>query len=118
MLRNKTIEEQINSPHGIRRYLVPWGIYIDGARAMLLMLREHLLLEEPHSGVARKVTADDKVINKAIIDLILSSKDKTDLFLMGEYEIRLTDHEKDKKGKLIKCRAYFAKKTAVYQEIN
>ena len=113
----KTMQDQIDEPGGLRKYIVPWGIYIDGARAMLLKLREHLLLEEPHQGDARKVTKDDKIINKAIIDLILSSKDNIDRFLMGEYEIRLTDHEKDKKGKLVKCRAYFAKRVITYQEV-
>lgn len=113
----KTIQDQINEPNGLRRHLIPWGIYIDGARNMLLKLRDHQLLEEPHTGSARKVTNDDKVINKAIIDLILSSKDNIDRFLTEQYEIRLTDHEKDKKGKLIKCRAFFAERKITYTEV-
>lgn len=84
---------------------------------MLLKLRDHFLLEEPHPGDAKKVTANDKVINKATIDLILSSKSNTDRFLMEQFEIHLTDHEKDKKGRLTKCRAYFAKKVTTYEEI-
>lgn len=99
------------------RNLQIWAWYIRGAREMLLRLREHFLCEEPHPHEARKVTAEDKVINKAILDLILSSKESVDRFLMEEYEIRLTDHQRDKKGKLIKCRAYFARKVIKYEEI-
>lgn len=36
---------------------------------------------------------------------------------MEGYEIRFTDHERNKKGKLINCRAYFAKKVIKYEEI-
>lgn len=61
--------------------------------------------------------AEDKVITKAILDLIMSSKENVDRFLMEQYEIRLTDHERDKKGKLVKCRAYFARKVVKYEEI-
>ena len=99
------------------RNLRIWSWYMRGARMMLLRLREHLLTDEPHPNGAKKVTADDKVINKAILDLILSSKENIDRFLMEQYDIRLTDHEKDKKGKLVKCRAYFAKKVVKYEEI-
>lgn len=99
------------------RKLQIWAWYVKGAREMLLRLREHFLCEEPHPGDARKVTAEDKVINKAVLDLIMSSKENVDRFLMEEYEIHVTDHERDKKGKLIKCRAYFAKKVVRYEEI-
>lgn len=112
----KTIQDQINEPDGLRRHLIPWGIYIDGARDMLLKLRDHLLLEEPHQS--SKVKAEDKIYNKAIIDMIMSSKDNIDRFLSQDYdEIRFTDHQRDKKGKLTKCRAYFAKRVTTYNEI-
>lgn len=112
----QTIQDQINKPYGLRQHLIPWGIYIDGAREMLLRLRDHLLLEEPHQN--GKVTAEDKIYNKAIIDMIISSKDNIDRFLYQDYdEIRFTDHQMDKKGKLIMCRAYFAKRVTTYNEI-
>lgn len=84
---------------------------------MLLRLREHLLCEEPHPGLQFKPKPEDKIYNKAILDLIVSSKDNVDRFLMEEYEIRFTDHERDKKGRLVKCRAYFAKKVVKYEEV-
>ena len=112
----KNIKQQIEEPDGVRKYLIPWGIYIDGARNMLLQLRNHLLLDEPKQGIKR--TSEERIINKAIIDLILFSKDNTDRFLTEGYdEIRLTDHKRDKKGKLVSCRAYFARKITSYQEI-
>jgi len=85
---------------------------------MLLKLRDNLLLEEPHKGNLRKAAAEAKIYNKAVIDLLLSSKDAADRFIAQDYdEIRYTDHERDKKGKLVKCRAYFAKQVTTYQEV-
>lgn len=96
------------------RKLQIWAWYIKGAREMLLRLRQHGLCNEPHDF---KTTKEDVVAHKATLDLIMSSKENVDRFLMEEYEIRLTDHEKDKKGKLVKCRAYFARKVVKYEEI-
>lgn len=96
------------------RKLQMWAWYIKGAREMLLRLRQHGLCNEPHDF---KTTKEDAVAHKATLDLIMSSKENVDRFLMEEYEIRLTDHEKDKKGKLVKCRAYFARKVVKYEEI-
>jgi hypothetical protein len=83
------------------------ALYVKGAREMTLKLRQHLLLDEPGKP---KTTAEDKVINKAIIDLILSSLENTERFLIGEVEIHLKDHKYDKKRKLISCTAYFTNK--------
>lgn len=111
-MENEDLIRQAEAAH--LRKLQVWAWYIRGARKMLLRLREHGLCNEPYD---LKTTKEDAVLNKAILDLILSSKENVDRFLMEEYEIRLTDHEKDKKGKLIKCRAYFAKKVIKYEEI-
>lgn len=113
----KSIKELLNDPNLLRKNIFLYDLYLQGARDMVLKLREHLLLEEPHPGDARKVTMDDKVINKATVDLILSSKTNCDRFLMEEFEIHLTDHEKDRKGKLVKCRAFFAKKVVGFVEV-
>lgn len=115
----KSIKDQINEPDGVRRYLVPWGIYMDGAMAMLLKLRDHGLIEEARAktGIPH-AKGDDLIYNKAIIDLLFGSKDSIDRFLSEDYsEIRFADHQRDKKGKLTKCRAYFAKRITTYQEI-
>lgn len=78
---------------------------------MLLKLRDHSLTGDAPTK------AEDRIYNKALIDLLLSSKEAIDRFLMEEYEIRFTDHQRDKKGKLTKCRACFAKRVTIYQEI-
>lgn len=97
------------------RRLPIWSWYIDGARTMLRLLRDNLLCEEPHNI---KATKDEKIYNKAILDLIMDSKENVDKFLSQDYdEIRYTDHEHDKRGKLKKCRAYFAKRVTKLVEV-
>lgn len=100
------------------RRLPIWSRYIKGAMHMLLRLREMCLLEEPHTGEFKKVTADGKVCNRAIIDPILKSKTSVDYFLVEAYPIKLTDEERDKKGRLVKCRACYAVRRVTYNEID
>lgn len=47
-----------------------------------------------------------KVYTNAIMDLVLSSLDNTHKYLSG-YNIGYRNHQHDKKGKLVKCEAYF-----------
>lgn len=100
------------------RRLPIWSWYIKGAMHMLLRLREMCLLEEPHHSDARTVTREQKIYNKAIIDLILKSKTSVDYFLIESLPIRYTDHERDKKGRLVKCRACYAVRRVTYNEID
>ena len=106
---------EVESQH-LRR-LTDWAWYIKGARDMLLKLRDHMLCDEPHPNLSFKPKAEDKIYNKAILDLIMSSKDNVSHFLLEEYEICYTDHERDKKGKLVKCRAYYARRVVKYEEV-
>lgn len=101
-----------------------YGAYLSGAVAMLLRLRDaRLTLEEHITGGNHKakdklkVTSELKVCNKAILDLLLKDKLNIERFLEGGYIINFADPEKDKKGKLIKCRACFVKKVTKYEEI-
>lgn len=98
------------------RRLPIWSWYIRGARMMLLRMRDRYLTNEPRPKGFIK-DKDDKVLTKAIIDFLLSNKLNIERFLDDGYEIRFTDHEYDKKGKLIKCRAYFAKRVIRYEEV-
>lgn len=80
-----------------------------GARQILLKLREYGLLEEARlkNGIPH-AKGDGLIYNKAIIDLLLSDMANCERFLMDDFdEIRYSDHERDKKGKLIRCKAYF-----------
>lgn len=99
------------------RRLPIWAWYIKGARDMLVKLRDCTLCEEPHAGDTGRVTAETKIYNKALLDLILSSKDNTVHFLMEDYGVRYAEHERDKKGKLKKCRAFFARRIVKYEEV-
>lgn len=85
-----------------------FGAYLDGARAMLRKLQDHELINPKEKR--------EKVYCDAQIQLILEDKHKTNLFLQGE-QIRYRNHQKDKKGKLTKCEAYFALAKTVYEEI-
>lgn len=76
------------------------GIRVRGAIDMLLRLRELRLLGDTLHK------CDDLVYNRAEIDLALSSIDNCRRFLEG-FTIHYKDHIRDKKGKLIKCTAYY-----------
>lgn len=99
------------------RKLNTWVWYIRGARDMLLRLRGRGFCEEPHNGDLIFKKGEYRIYVKAILDLLQSDKLNIDRFLTGEYDIGFTDHERDKKGKLIKCRAYFARKVVKYEGI-
>ena len=111
---NDEIKRHQEEERQLRRLPI-WAWYIDGARTMLRLLRDNSLCEEPHNA---KTTKDEKIYNKAILDLIMDNKDNVDTFLSQDYdEIRFADHERDKSGKLKKCRAYFAKRVTKIVEI-
>lgn len=113
---NEEIKRRQEEDRQLRKLPI-WSWYIDGARTMLLRLRENCLCDEPKP----KGYGKDKyhqIYQKAVLDLIMDSKDNVDRFLSQDYdEIRFKDHERDKKGKLIKCRAYFAKRVTTCVEI-
>lgn len=99
------------------RKLPIWSWYMKGARDMLRRLRDTALCDEPRPKGWIK-GKNDRVVNKAILDLILQDQTATDRFLSQDYDdIRLKDHERDKKGKLVKCKAFFAKRVTGYQEM-
>ncbi len=116
----KLAESKTDLMRSIRCY----GAYLSGAVAILLRLRDaHLTLEEHITGGSHKtkdklkVTSELKVCNKAILDLLLKDKLNIERFLEGGYIINFVDPEKDKKGKLVRCRACFVKKVTKYEEI-
>lgn len=86
-----------------------WAWKIAGARQLMRRLQEHLFMG--------KGDKNWKVFDDAIITLIMDSSIHMDYFLNEECEIRFRNHEYDKKGKLKKCEAYFARKRVVYEEV-
>lgn len=109
--------ERVKEEENRLRNLHIWSWYIKGARDMLHLLRQRNLCDEPKPKGWKK-DKENPIYNKAILDLIMESKTNVDRFLSNDYDdIRITDHEKDKKGKLIKCRAYFARRVVRYAEL-
>jgi hypothetical protein len=95
-----------------------YGAYLHGMKQLLLKLRDAGLLEEsrPKNGIPH-AKGDELLYNKAIIDLLFADTRNIEMFLTDEHSIRFTDHERNKKGKLVKCRAYFAKRVTMYREV-
>lgn len=96
-----------------------YGAYLHGMRTMLLQLREWgLLAEKRDKNGLPQPKGDELVFNKAIVDLLMSDAGNCDRFVGHDFEhIMFTDHERDRKGKLVKCRAYFAKRVTRYEEV-
>lgn len=88
----------------VQHNLTIWSWYVRGALDMLRRLREDMRLAEPHQV---KYDNQMRIVNKAVLDLIQSSKEDAYRYLIGGYEIRLTDWIKDKRGRHQSCRAYF-----------
>lgn len=67
--------------------------------------------------IIASLRGDEKVYKKAEYDLCMSCMDACYDYHVGTYRIGYKDHVRDKKGKLIKCTAYFFKETTVKTEI-
>lgn len=93
-----------------------YGAYIKGARTVMLRLRDIGYIEEPHPKDWGKVTKEDKLGNKADIDLYLESPRNMDWFLEGSHDKRIK-FERDNKGKAIGAKSSFVKKVVKYEEI-
>ncbi len=98
--RKEKLMEQNNKPTN----LVIESFQLQGARQMLLRL-----LDVYRISPKEKQGKDDAIYAKAEMDLILSSKDATHQFLCGDLRFHYRGHERDKKGRLVKVEAYFAK---------
>lgn len=57
--------------------------------------------------IGRPCNGDGKVYRDAELRLITSDKRSMQLYMEGVKRIHYRNHERDKKGKLIKCEAYF-----------
>ena len=66
--------------------------------------------------VMQNYRGDDKAYIKAELDMITSSKRNMQIWLDGT-QIRYRNHERDKKGKLTKCEAYFVERETITREV-
>ena len=80
-----------------------WSNRMQGAREMLIKLYEDDNMTLP-LGVKR---SEDIVYTKAIVNLLASDLKNVHEYLLGT-NIGFRKHVRDKKGKLIRCEAYFA----------
>lgn len=85
-----------------------YSAYLQGARAAMLVFCDKF---------PQIFKGKEAVYNKAVVELATSSLRNVDLFLSGEYQIHFRNHVSNKKGKCIKCEAYFAKQVTTSVEI-
>ena len=90
-----------------------YSAYYNGARkAFLMMAGEGSVLRQIYG----RNKAESDIYRKAIFDLITEDLRKTELFMSGA-DIGFCNHEKDKKGKLKKCDAYFFEEYTLRKKI-
>ena len=80
-----------------------WSERMQGAREMLIKLYEDDKMILP-LGLKR---SEEMVYTKAIVNLLISDLRNIQEYLLGT-NIGFRNHVRDKKGKLIRCEAYFA----------
>lgn len=90
--------------HNVKYY----GAYYGDVLMALVFVRDN---------VVPMMKGEDRVYMEATFALATRSKDNARRLLEREYEVRFRNHEKDKKGKVVKCEAYFAKRVTTYKEI-
>ena len=81
------------------QYLYPWSERLHGAIQLLQMLKDENVNLLPSMG------KDSKIYSNALYSAISDIRGMQD-FLEGK-EIHFKDHQRNKKGKLISCVAYF-----------
>ena len=81
-----------------------WSERMQGAREMLIKLYEDDNMILP-LGLKR---SEDRVYTKAIVTLLASDLRNVQEYLLGT-NIGFRNHVRDKKGKLIRCEAYFVR---------
>lgn len=83
-----------------------WSLKMQGAREMLYHLRNEMQKGAKIDLDPDKRYGNGKVYTNAIMDLALSSLDNTHKYLSG-YKIGYRNFQHDKKGKCVKCEAFF-----------
>ena len=81
------------------RKVMNYSAYYRGARAAILFLRDVYQIRIP---------SQEKIYDEALFKLVTASLDNTRQF-MDKQQIGYRNHERNKRGKLVKCEAYFMK---------
>jgi hypothetical protein len=90
-----------------------YSAYYNGARKAFLMMSEKDSFIHQDYG---KTKSETEVYRKAIFDLITEDIRKTEIFVSGA-NIGFCNHQRDKKGKLTKCDAYFFEEYTLRKKI-
>lgn len=96
-----------NEPKVDLRKILYYSAYYQGARNAVLAFKEYIT-----TGVKK----DGLVYRKAVIELFTQSLRNAQLYLDGT-EVRFRNYEHDKKGKLVKCEAYFVERINIVREL-
>lgn len=90
-----------------------YSAYYNGMRkAFGMMADERSFIHQDYG----KTKAETEVYRKAIFDLITEDIRKTEIFVSGA-DIGFCNHERDKRGKLVKCDAYFFEEYTMRKKI-
>ena len=81
------------------RKVMHYSSYYSGARAAILFLRDVYQIRIP---------SQEKIYDEALFKLVTASLDNTRQF-MDKQQIGYRNHERNNRGKLVKCEAYFMK---------
>ena len=116
-------EEEIKEDEAAREAAIK--LYYAGVKVSLHSVRYYSAycqaLREAYEKLFPQIIAslrgDEKVYKKAEYDLCMSCMNACDDYHVGTYRRCYKDHVRDKKGKLIKCTAYFYKETTIKTEI-
>jgi hypothetical protein len=60
---------------------------------------------------------EEKLYRDVALELITRDKRSMQLYMDEFYEMRFRNHQRNAKGKLISCEAYFADKRVMYEEV-
>lgn len=82
-----------------------YSCYLQGARKGMLLWDEYKSLK------------NEKAYDDALLRLATSDLRYMDMFLAQNHEIRFRNHERNKKGKLMKADAYFVERITLLKEV-
>lgn len=97
-----------------RKYLFLWSRHIEGARALLLRLRDEGVTLFTDTMVKK---SEREVYNKAMYDCLLGDKNALDHYMTHDAVGRFYDHVRDKNGRLVSCKFGFFKPQTIYKKL-
>lgn len=94
-----------------------WVQRLQGARQMLRLLNSWGFVDFGR-GKSKNGKGRSKAHHDALYKWLMDDISHVEIFLLDSPEIRYTDFEYDKKGRLVKCRAYYPPEEIINQVNN